>query len=174
MRYDTPSIHGLKLSTSAIADSRWDVGAQLRNTYGDFKVRAAVGFGDVHTGNKFNRLSGSISALHLPTGLSATVASGRDDPDTPGRDNPRFVYGKLGYQANLLTVGKSAFSVDWFHADDFNVNDSDGDVYGFQFVQKFDPIATEAFVALRNFEHDQPGLELDDILASLIGARIKF
>ena len=174
IRYDTPKFHGLKLSVSALADSQWDVAAHFAKQYEKLKFEAGLGFADQNAFSKGERISGSFSALHLPTGISLTFASGNDDPDQNNRDDEYFVYGKLGYQAHFFKVGKTALSVDFYDGDNIDVNGDDAQVYGFQFVQKLDPLAAEVFLGLRNYVYDRPDRDFDDIFTTLTGARLKF
>ena len=177
IRYDTPMIAGIKLSAAAIADSEYDVAGTFENSFGDLKAKAGIGYAWENTDSKIEKFLGSASVLHKSTGLSISVAVGLEDDTNSSdsaRDDENYIYGKLGYQANFFTIGKTAFSIDYYDGDNIRVNDDDSDAYGFQLVQKIDPVAMELYLGLRNHEYDAPGADVDDIFTALTGARIKF
>lgn len=177
IRYDTPTFAGIKVSAAAIADSEYDVAGTFNDSFGDAKVKAGIGYAWENTDSKIEKFLGSASVLHKSTGLSVSLAGGvQEDTNSSDsdRDDEHYIYGKLGYQANFFTIGKSAFSIDYYDGDNIDVNDDDSDAYGFQFVQKIDPAAMEYYLGLRNHEYDAPGVDVDDVFTVLTGARIKF
>jgi hypothetical protein len=173
-RYDTPKWNGFQLSTSAIANGRWDVAGRFAGKLADVKIAAAVAYWDRPTREGVN---GSISAIHS-SGINATFAAGNMDftgPGNVGRFDSSFWYGKIGYLANFLTDwGKTGVAVDYFSGDDQGRNNDDGEAYGFFVVQHLDKVATELYAGVRVHDLDRPGVTFDDIVAALAGARIKF
>ena len=89
IRYDTPKFFGTKLSVAAIAESEYDIVAHMDNTFGSLKVKAGVGYSEINGGERDNleKVAGSASLLHEPTGLSLTVAAGEQEDKTHEDDD---------------------------------------------------------------------------------------
>lgn len=169
LRYDTPSLAGFKGSASWVADDRWDVALRYAGDFGPVKGAAAIAYSDPN-GSVDNTLNGSFSVLH-ESGVNLTFASGRQD--VAGRD-PFFWYLKLGYIAKLTPYGDTAFGVDFTQADDVAQDGDEGTAYGFFAVQNLKEYGTEFYLGVRHHELDRDDAELDDIIAVLTGARVKF
>jgi len=171
IRYDTPGFAGFVASASAIADERWDVALRYSRQYGETKVAAAVAYSDAPGAQE--RIDGSISVL-FGNGFNITAAAGRDDPDQAGRDNPTFVYGKLGYLMDMFEIGRTALAVDVYAGKDIGADGDDSLSVGAFAVQNVDVIATELYLGYRYYDLDRDGLDLDPVNAVMTGARIKF
>ncbi|MEM9107541.1 MAG: hypothetical protein AAGC96_17990, partial [Pseudomonadota bacterium] len=141
VRYDTPKWNGLRISTAIgktlVPNERddlgWDVALRHSGTVADIKFASAIAFSRNFDGDR-QVISGSASALHEPSGISATVAAGW----TKSEDSPdkHYLYGKLGYQAKWFEIGTTAFSVDAYRGYAINITDDSSVSYGFQFTQK--------------------------------------
>ncbi len=118
---------------------------------------------------------GSFSALHEATGLNFTFSAGTQDADDS--DNPYSLWGKLGWQADIWSVGKTSFSVDYGYSDNVYAEDYKGDSFGVAAVQSFADYGTELFLQFRQYALDAPGRsdqDLDDMNVATVGARVKF
>lgn len=177
VRYDTPKFAGFSLGTSVgtqVVPSEtditvWDVAAKYENTIQDFQVAGALAFS--RPGNDQSLFDGSISLLHVPTGLNLTLAAAYSDEDPV---DARYGYVKLGYLADLFEVGKSAFSVDAYYGTDIAAAGSNSTSFGAQFVQNLDYLQTELYLGVRSYSYEEPAAEIDESLAVLAGARVKF
>jgi len=167
LRFDSPTIQGFNAAASLVADERWDVAIRYSGKSAGFSLSAALAYANTREDLE-NRVNGSASILHS-SGLSATAAAGRDERDD--RD-PQFVYLKFGYQAQWNRFGKSAVSVDFYDAEDIAAAELESNSVGIQLVQKLDKIGTDVYAGLRNYSLDDN--DADDILASLVGVRVKF
>lgn len=171
LRYDTPSIAGLTGSVSVIADERWDVAVRHEADFGGIETVAALSWADGGEDELDDRVNGSASAL-FDGGISVTLAGGRDRRDD--RD-PSFGYLKLGYQSALFAFGGTAISVDVYRGEDIDAAGDESDSVGFQLVQQFDRYSTDLYAGIRNYSLSaSDGTDFDDVLATLVGARIKF
>lgn len=173
-RYDTPSFAGFIASVGANEEDAYDLAGRYSRKYGGLKFAMALGWvspGDL--GAYENQYNGSFSVLH-DSGFNFTGAGGLRDYDPAGREDATFWYAKLGYQAKLLAVGKSAFAIDFTQSDDVGQNDDEARSYSLAYVQNMDDWATELYLAYRLHELDRTGEDLDDINAIMAGARIKF
>jgi hypothetical protein len=195
LRYDSPwlfqsdnsgfKVNGLQIRMGAVADDTYDIGAFIRPAVSkDLRMEAAIGYltqnGNENLsiagfGANFNRLFGSFTTLHIPTGLSFAFSSGRDDfQNVAGRDNPWYYFTKVGYQFNAFTFGKTATAIDWYNGENFTEDGSDSNAFGIFLLQNIDKIATEAFIGGRYHWYDENARNFKDIFAMHMGARVKF
>jgi hypothetical protein len=88
--------------------------------------------------------------------------------------NSRYIYGKLGYQADFFEVGKTAMSIDAYYGKDIDGADTDSTSFGVQLVQNLDYYQTELYAGARSYDFNDPADEVDKSYAFLAGARMKF
>ena len=177
VRYDTPSFSGFSLATSVGTQvvptetdvTVWDVAARYDQTYDEFKVSAAVAYSE--PAEDQNLYDGSVSVLHVPSGISLTVAAAYSDESVT---DGRYGYIKLGYQTDYFEAGKTAISIDAFTGQDIDALGSDSTSFGLQLVQNLDYLQTELYLGVRSYSYDEPGVSIDDSTAVLGGARMKF
>ena len=175
LRYDTPSFRGLTLSASWVDGSPVDLAARYSREFSGNKFAAALGYVNVSGSSNTleDQLSGSASYL-LGGGLNATVAAGRRGFKAAGRSDAEFIYGKLGYRAQLIPLGRSNFAVDYAQEEDLALSGDEAQMYGAQFVQNLDDFGLELYLSYRNYSLDRVGASFDDIDVVLGGARVKF
>ncbi len=172
IRYDTPRVMGVRLSASHSAGDDSDLALRYAGKLGPVKL--AAGFGFAHIADSRNQYAGSVSVLH-ESGLNLTYAAGVQLLQTKGSgDSPDFWYLKLGYLFNPFSFGATALAVDYVENSDIKVAGDYGSSYGFLAVQNVKKAGTEFYVGVRNYAYDQNGANFDDILAVMMGARIKF
>lgn len=179
VRYDTPKWNGLRFSAAIgktlVPEERdnlgWDVALRHSDTVGDIKLASALAFSRNFDGDR-QVVSGSASALHEPSGLSATVAAGWTRAE--GQPEEHYLYGKLGYQAQWFDFGTTAFSIDTYHGKAIHVADDNSVSYGFQFTQKVDDWDTTFYLGVRQYQYDAPDESYRDGLAVISGAAVRF
>lgn len=176
LRFDTPTIDGLRLGASFGSDQVdgpddmvWDVAATYSDEIGDMGVRAGAAYSEPPDDRR--RLSGSFSMIHKPSGLNFTVAGGYEDRS--GR-NPEYLYGKLGWRPRLTSVGATSFAVDVYSGTDFSVSDSESSSVGLAAVQMLDYYQTDLFATARWYDFDDPAASYKPSIAVLTGARFRF
>lgn len=175
IRYDTPEISGFVLSASAGEeilnqdDERefYDLGVRYARDYGDISVDGRVGYAWASGGDE--RAIASFSMLHTPSGVNATLSTGRQ---TGGDEN--FVYAKLGYTRDWLSFGSTSLSLDIYEGNDFAVAGSESSSVGLGVVQRFDDQNFEVYAAYRTFEFEAAATDVEDIDVMVLGARWKF
>ena len=114
---------------------------------------------------------GSASILHGPTGLSATVALGQQDN---GSLTGSYGYVKLGWQADLISWGKTAFAIDYYSGTDIASAGSDSESTSFSVVQNITDWNTEVYLTWREYDYSEPETSFLAANAMFIGARFKF
>lgn len=178
VRYDSPSLAGVSISAVGGEENYSDIAINYKNKFDAFKIVAGLGYSYKGVdASPRNRISGSASIL-LNMGLNFTLAGGEAEYDdtVPSRDDGSYIYGKIGYKLKVLDIGSTAISFDYGTFDDFAGNDTEGEVYGLQLVQKISDLSTELYVGLRNFEYDDDvaGNDYGSIQTTMMGARFKF
>ncbi len=176
VRYDTPSYNGLVLSTSYGVnilnqndDADYaDVAARWSGDMGDVSVQTALGFGwQFNEGaDTQERVIGSASFYHNPTGLNLNVAAGSRI------DGPQYGYVKAGWRADLIPQGKTSLFVDYYRGEDFVSNGAVTETYGIGAVQSFDELSLDVYAALLKFNYsDRTAVSYQDATGVLLGAR---
>lgn len=180
IRYDTPLWSGFGLRTSygrdLLSDNEdvrdqdlYDIAATYEVNYNDFKFAAQTAYS--WKGSDTTILDASGSVLHLPTGLSFTVAAGTQDKDDVSGS---YGYMKLGWQGDLVSWGKTAVSVDYYDGSDIAAEGSDSETFALSIVQTIPRYNTELWATWREYDYAEVGTEFDSASAFFVGARFKF
>ena len=163
VRYDTPTFHGFGLRTSYGEDALaglnnplYDVAAVYGGDFEQVDLDAAIAFSR-NEGSDTDILYGSISGLHKPTGLSLTLAGGREYNDSV---EGRYGYVKLGYQHQFFDMGSTAFSVDYYFGNDIAAADSDSASVGLAAVQNIDDYNLQLWALWRNYDYEDDNWRL--------------
>jgi hypothetical protein len=176
LRYDTPAWNNLVFSISGgeevLASGNdneyYDIGAKYAGDYGDLKVEGRLGYSWVSGGTDV--VAGSVAGLHVPTGLSLAISAGAQDDG----GNDSYIYAKLGYQRDILALGRSYFSIDYNDGSDYAIDGSDSKSWALAAVQKIDAYDLEIYAVYRNHAFDASGRDYEDIDVFALGARWKF
>ena len=177
VRYDTPDFNGFRLKASygrnLLNDDDadlYDVAVTYDGGFGDVLVAGAAGYAR-NGGSDADILSGSVSGLHEPTGLSLTFAAGGQDSDGPDGD---YVYSKLGWATSFFDFGGTAFSVDYYTGEDIRDLGSASESWSLAAVQEIDYWRSELWLTYRDFSYDEEATEFRDGQAVFGGLRIRF
>ena len=177
VRYDTPIYHGFGLRASYGEDTfgekedpLYDVAGTYAFDSEQFKLNAALALSRNDT-TDVDILSGSGSVLHKDSGISLTVAAGREFTD--GLEG-YYGYTKLGYQRQFFEIGSTAFSIDFYYGKDIAVADSSNNSVGLAAVQNIDDMNLQLWALWRNHHYDDDAGEYDDGQAVFGGAIFKF
>ncbi|HBT42732.1 MAG TPA: hypothetical protein DEB21_12130, partial [Rhodospirillaceae bacterium] len=175
IRYDSPEINGFHLYTSLLDNGIIDAALYYSGNISGITVEAAAGWynGSGNTDAFTDGISGSVSAL-APSGFSLTLAAGTKSAATQGRDDPKFYYGKVGYQTKLNTFGTTAFAVDLGRFEDSAQNGDTLDTFGAQAVQEIEGTGSSVYVAYRYHTLDRSGTDFDAIHSIMTGAYVAF
>jgi outer membrane murein-binding lipoprotein Lpp len=175
IRYDTPSFSGFKGSISTIEGGAVDAALRFAGEFSGTKVVAAAAWADASSkdSNNFKQYNGSVSVM-TPLGISVTAALGSRDPDDGTGDDPFFYYGKFGYTFDAVSFGSTSIGIDYEAVDDLDQPGDEAQAYGAFVVQRYDKIGAELYLGARNHELDRSGSDFDDVLAVLIGGKVRF
>ena len=176
IRYDSPSFNGFQMKTSYGQDLLNDNDASLYDlvaTYGgefeSFEVAGAVAY-SWNEGTDVDRLDGSVSALHAPTGLSLTFAAGSQQNAGSGD----YGYAKFGYEREFFSLGSTAFSLDYYGGNDIASEGSDSTSWGLAAVQNIDSANLQLWLVWRNYAYEDDAGAYEDGNAIFGGARWRF
>ncbi len=174
IRYDTPTIAGFKVSASWGEDDEWSVAAFYKAKFADFKLKAAIGYGEDQEdsgSSKSENFNGSASIMHTPTGIFVTGSGGEK---SKGNDvDETFYQIKAGIQQRWNSLGKTTLYGEYIDSEVDLVGE--GEIYGFGVVQKVDAAAMELYAGFRHYEADlDNGVATEDFITVVTGARIKF
>ena len=174
IRYDTPTFAGFKVSASWGEDDEWSVAAFYKAKYADFKVKAAIGYGEDQEGagsGVSENFNGSASIMHTPTGLFITASAGQIEKGNDDEDT--FYQVKGGIQQSWSPLGKTTLYGEYIEAETDDTGE--GEIYGFGIVQKVDAAAMELYAGYRHYEADlNTNIATEDFVTVVTGARIKF
>jgi predicted porin len=205
IRYDSPSVYGFILSASWGDDDYADVVLRFKNEWNSVRIAAAVAYQSDGTGDSnlvYDRanngdaevLSGSISLMHIPTGLYGALAAGNvevDDIDGAGFDgDASFWYLQLGLERKWLPYGSTTIYGEYGVYDDAltiieggagatDIAGSEAERWGLGIVQKFDSAALElyaqaTFWSFEAVQNNGVALGFEDLSTIMVGSRIKF
>ena len=178
VRYDTPNFGGFKVSVGLNQGPIPDAAIRYVGSFAGTKVSLAIAWANRDSANltQGHQIDGSASILHS-SGLSLTIAGGTREiePAPVGRDDPSFIYAKLGYKAKLIGAGTTNFYVNYQNTEDLAAQGDDATYWGFGVVQILKDYATELFAAFSVADLDDSTLNTyDDLVTGLVGARLKF
>ncbi|CAG35356.1 porin [Desulfotalea psychrophila] len=179
VRYDTPAFAGFMASTSAAADDFYDLTLRYNRDYEIAKVAAALAYQAPGSDGKI--VNGSVSVL-LSNGLNTTLAAGRQKSIHTGYDDATFIYGKLGYQKDFFSCGKTALSVDYSQNDDVYVDDNAGKplrggkakTWSVAAVQNVNDWGTEFYIGFRQYMYETDSTDYENVNVVMSGARLQF
>jgi len=196
VRYDSPSIYGFILSTAWGENDVYDIALRFKKEWNSIRIAAGVGFyseqeGSVDAFVAREELKGSLSVMHVPTGLYATFAAGEIEYDNRDADEAQFYYLQLGIDKKFFSYGATTIYGLYGYYEDFSnarTFDFDGvnqilvgsevDRFGFGVTQKFDSAALELYGVFNYYEADLEGsisnVESEEWMGVALGARIKF
>jgi predicted porin len=193
IRYDTPSIYGFVVSASWGEDDLFDVALRFKKEWNSIRIAAGIAYAnqtDDNPGNddsEFEQVSGSISVMHVPTGIYGAFAAGQrdisvvdggttDDDEEAADREVTFWYAQLGLEKRFLPYGATTIYGEYGEYDREVSGFTDTvERLGFGAVQAIDSAAMDLYVhaAFWDFE-DAGGIDDGDLTTVMVGSRIKF
>ena len=178
--YDTPTIMGFTAGSSHSQGDAWDATLRYSANFEQLGLKLAAGFGYWEYGRRTDvansAFGGSISVLH-DSGANLTFSGGTFDRQAKTAtltEDPFGIFIKPGWQLKLTDLGKTAVSVHYARADDFQMDGDEFTSWGLATVQNIDRAALELFSFFRQYNLDRPGTDFEAIDLAGLGARVKF
>lgn len=175
-RYDTPIFNGVMLSTSygrnILTDGDnadyYDLAIRWTGNIGDIEVRTAAGYQwiDDPDNGLTRRVAGSVTGVHVPTGLNLSVSAGQQI------NGASYYWARAGWQTDLIAAGTTYLSVDYYNGSDFLSDGARTENYGIYAVQDIDALSLNLYAGWRRFTYgDRLGNTYQDADGLLFGAR---
>lgn len=196
VRYDTPSIYGFIASATWGDDDVWDVALRFAKEFNSVRIAAGIGYlSDDRPDNVSgvdSQLSGSISAIHAPSGIFATFAAGSRSFDNGELDEATNLYFKAGISRQWNSLGATTIYADYAQFENFGegtstgggffLESSEATVWGFGVVQSIDSAAMNLYAVAQFFDADLQeanadvvnDLDTEEHFAIVVGSHIKF
>jgi predicted porin len=203
IRYDTPSIYGFIVSAAWGEDDYWDIALRFKKEWNSIRIAAGIGYmDDMDTGgDDIESVRGSISIMHVPTGIYGNFAAINNDEDDAGPLDGEYYYFALGIAKNWTGHGNTIIYGEYGNYSDFGIGtavniDQDGlldedeviasdvNYWGFGIEQKFDSAALSVYLNFKFYEADlafDDGVDAfvnntvtEDFQAVVIGTKIQF
>ena len=176
IRYDLPEFGGFNLAFSHTADGTVDVGGSYAGEWGSSELEAAVFYANISsTPTDEKTLWGGSGSIKHESGFSFTLAGAVKGQATIGRDDPNYLWGKIGYSAGLFDIGETHFGLSYGQYDDFAQDGDEATSLGLGVVQDMEPIGSNLWLLVRNHELDRIGTDnFDDIFIVSSGVVFNF
>ncbi|MEJ2118413.1 MAG: porin, partial [Alphaproteobacteria bacterium] len=141
IRYDSPSIYGFVLSASWGDSDYADATLKFEKEFKTLKIVAAIAYiwdnqNDGGDGNE--QLGGSISVMHLPTGLYAAFQAASRDYESTDTPDSSFWYVQGGIEKRWMALGATTLYGEYGRYDDFSVEGAETTRWGFGVNQKIE------------------------------------
>lgn len=174
LRYDSPRLYGFSLAGSLVSNQRSDLALFWGGEGFGFKGAGAFAVSNPKLANAGLLYDGSFSLLHSTSGLNLTLSGAMQEYNL--RRDATNLYAKLGWLANLTSLGYTAFGVDYTRSEHLAQNGDKGYSVGAAVVQTFEKIATELYVQYRIYSLDRAAgsTPVANINLGIFGARVKF
>ncbi len=183
IRYDSPAIMGFILSASWGENDYADVALRFKKEFNSIRLVAGIGYvwnhdtADLGGAPDAEEIAGSISAMHVPTGLYVAFAAA--DLELENTDYGKSMwYVQGGIEKKFLPYGSTTLYAEYGeYTIDYGagVPDDLTTRLGFGVVQKIDSAAMDLYAQANVWSFDD-GYEPDpeDLTTIMLGSRIKF
>lgn len=171
-RYDSPRLSGLRASGTVAADNRWDVALRNRHATSAFTVVGGASYQSEPFPGIDTRWDVGISLRHEPTGVSVT--GGYSSEELQRGTRATSYVAKIGWLADLVALGKTAFAVDYYETHDLRVDDDTATSFGVIAVQKWPAYGIDFYLGVRRYDVDRPDISLRPLFVVPIGLVLDF
>jgi predicted porin len=187
LRYDSPSFAGFLVSASwapgndlLTGDNQgdvWDVALRYAGEFAGFKVAAGVGYREGvvlqkigNVADAVQTVSGSLSVMHVPSGVFLTGAAGQLDTDvTLGDMTVKGWQMQGGVEQKWFALGKTTLFGEYGELD---LAGWQPNLIGLGLVQNIESAGVDVYVSGRKYQTDD--LLSDDVFVGMVGAKVKF
>jgi predicted porin len=176
IKYTSPTIAGFVASASFSPEANsdtWDAALRYAGEFGQLRIAAGIGYRDEGDLGGTST-AGSLSLLHVPSGLFITGAYGKVEDATVTLDSPltpatvTFIgvdtdmwHVKGGIEKNFGTFGATTLYGEYADLDDVNSS-----LFGVGIVQGIDAAATDLYLGYRHYDVD--GTKLDAVVGGMV------
>lgn len=209
IRYDSPSIYGFIISADWGDNDYYDVAARFAKEWNSIKIAAAIGYqnfnqnsigagldvsGDPSGGRSYEAVTGSISLMHVPTGVFVNFGAGEKDMKDSDASSS-FWFTQAGIERKWTPYGATTIYGEYGkYTDELQTQtggaggnpglSSDATRWGFGIVQHFDSAALDLYAQATFWSFDASGFpvgsefpvgsNIDDMHTIMLGTKIDF
>ncbi len=174
VKYETPTVHGFKLSASWGEDDTAEIALRFARKIGEFKVLFGIGGSEsTDEGADYEQITGSLGLFHIPSGLNVSFAAGDRDTQNSTLDQT-FYYVKAGLYRKYNALGATAISFDYYNQEEQIAAGGEFEQWGVQVVQNIDAAAMQLYMSFSNNEYKTTAVTYQDIDIFMVGGRISF
>lgn len=170
VRYDSPTLAGFTVAASVNDAEAWDVALRYAGELGSFRLAAGAAYSDL--GGDVQRISGSVSAMEMTTGLFLTGNYGEFSLPGAGALKPTGYHAVGGIERKWMAFGASTLFGEYARIKDLLALDDGAKMIGLGITQKIDAAAMDLFVSYRRFDPTEASSSSFDTI--MAGARIAF
>jgi predicted porin len=187
IRYDTPSIYGFVLSASWGEDDYYDVALRFKKEFNSVRIAAGIAYqkfeDDGDDVDESEIISGSVSVMHIPSGIYGAFAAGQQQFEDDDGAEPAFLYAQLGIEKRFLPYGATTVYGEYGQYDEFadanaigGIVGSEATRWGFGITQSIDNAAMDIYAQAQFWEFDADNVVDGDneLTLFMVGSRIKF
>jgi len=151
IRYDSPILlKSVQFTSSIAADQRWDAGVQFTPSIEKWLFKTIFTYEHKPLNNFKNRISSMASVKHKYTGLSTLVGFSFSET-YDGNRKPWGYNTKLGWERQFLSLGSTAFSIDYAKGNDIYTLSETASSFGIFFQQTINLIDLDFYLGYRQY-----------------------
>lgn len=176
VRYDSPSIMGFIVSASWGEDDYFDVTLRYKKEWNSVRLAAGIQYADADEPGdlgEFDQVVGSISIMHIPTGIYAALAAGQREWDGSDLES-NFWYVQLGLERRFFAHGATTLYAEYGEYEDFAHEGEEVDRWGVGIVQSIDSAAMDLYLQGTFWDISDILADEGELTTVLAGAIIKF
>lgn len=177
VQYETPKFNGLRFQAGInSAGKEPAVGLLYDNKHGSMKVRVRAFWENASgSGTRGNTWQVGGSVKH-DSGISLSALYSTAELDAAGRNDPETIVARIGYTANMNTLGPTGVGLTSIFTNDKQANGDEGTAFGVGALQSISKAGAQlyAHVMWWDLERDAPAAELESIVTAFVGARLQF
>lgn len=173
-RYDSPRFGtGLQVSGSVASDGRWDIALRAKPRAGkDWTFVGGASFQEEPFTEIDRRQDAVFSVRHNSSGLNLTVG-GSIENLTGGRDANTWLV-KAGWLTDIVSLGKTAFSIDYYATSDIRIAGDEAQSIGLFAVQKWPTYGLDFYAGYRRYDVRRPDIDLKALDIIALGLALNF
>lgn len=174
IRYDSAAFGpGLQVSGSVAHDSRWDLTLRAKpKATKQWTLVGGASYQDKPFEGIDRRQDAVVSVRHNDTGINLTVG-GSNERLAAGRDANTWIV-KAGWLTDIVNLGKTAFSVDYYRSNDLRVDGDKGESIGLFAVQKWPDYGLDFYAGYRRYDVSRPDIDLKALDIFALGVALNF
>lgn len=170
--YITPTIAGFQGKVST-GDNITDAAVYYGGKFGSFEVQADFGYVAASGAGTNEYTLTTAGGVKHDSGFSLSGGYGKEKGETSGSVDGKLWFIIGGYEANLTSMGKTGFAVQYLVHKNKTVQDDEGKVLSVG-VQQGLATGVQVYASANFFEMEAPGTDYEDVTAFLAGAKVSF